>query len=225
MSSIEILTLLIYLSFAIDLLGFPVPSEASTLQLFFPKDQSSLRSKNNLLSRIQRMPLIFKIVLLLIPSLIAIGTYLLPLLVTLLPSLKPIFGQMPSPEFQIITIVGIGLAFLGRALSIRSAVEISAKSKKQKTDIDASEQTSNYNVPPKNLKTKRLFQMSRNPILLGLHLTFIGLALIFPVRAMFFGGLVYFTNMHFKVILEEHYLKEKYGASFLNYCQTTNRYL
>jgi len=42
---------------------------------------------------------------------------------------------------------------------------------------------------------------------------------------MLVGGLVYFANMHFKVILEEHFLTEKYGDSYIQYCQKTKRYL
>ncbi|MEM8908997.1 MAG: methyltransferase [Bacteroidota bacterium] len=208
MTIVELLILLLYGTFAIDLLGFPVPSEASTLQLFFPQ-QKSETLRNNLLSKVQQLPLLSKIGLLLLPTLVGIFTYLLPLFVVLLPNLTQFFGPF-QPELQWpLTIAGLLLAYLGRGLSILSAIQIRKR---------------NQNPTQKALKTQRLFQHSRNPILLGLHLTFIGLALIYPVWVVFFGGLVYFANMHFKVILEEHFLKEKFGTSFIQYCQKTNRY-
>ncbi len=210
MNPIEIVVLLIYLSFAIDLLGFPVPSEASTLQLFFPKEETGNGMAANLLSKIQNLPLISKIILLLIPTGIGIFTYLLPMLVILISPLENIFGSISNQTPFQLAIVGIVIAISGRLLSIYSAIQI--RKKKEQT-------------AKKDLKTKNFFQLSRNPILLGLHLTFIGLAFIFPVRAMFFGGLIYFANMHFKVILEEHFLKAKFGSSFIQYCQSTNRYL
>jgi len=207
-SPIEICILLIYLSFAIDLLGFPVPSEASTYQLFFPKEKLNPSTSTSFLAKVQNLSLVAKFGLLLIPSFIGIFSYLLPLLVILLPFLENYFGELVTDQRYTLTIVGIVIALLGRLLSIKSAIDIRKK-----------EQTTT------NLKTKQFFKLSRNPILLGLHICFIGLLLIYPVWMMFLGGTVYFLNMHFKVLLEEHFLKEKFGDSFIQYCQTTNRYL
>jgi len=207
-SPIEICILLIYLSFAIDLLGFPVPSEASTYQLFFPKEKLDQSASKSFLAKVQNLSFVSKVGLLLIPSVIAIFSYLLPLLVVLLPFLENYFGKLLPENRHALTIIGIIVAFSGRILSIKSAIDIRKK-----------EQTTT------NLKTKQFFKLSRNPILLGLHICFIGLLLIYPVWMMFLGGTVYFLNMHFKVLLEEHFLKEKFGDSFIQYCQTTNRYL
>lgn len=204
----DLLLVLVYISFAIELIGFPVPSEASTNQLFFPPKKTTQIKASNLLIQIQQLPYYSKVIILLLPTLIGVGTYLLPLLVTIFPSLKQIFG---TPTLSPIWfIVGVGIAILGRFITFSSAMHI----RKNNSNPNGTN----------NLKVNSFFNLSRNPILLGLHITFIGLLMTYPVLMMFLGGIVYFLNMHFKIILEEHFLKDKHGDSFIHYCKMTKRY-
>jgi len=162
------------------------------------------------LTQAQQWPIPLKFIILLLPTVIGIFAFLLPLVVLILPFLQNNFGIFAPSNNTVLAIIGIGIAIFGRFLSIRSAIQI----RKQKEG-----------GTKKSLKTASLFQLSRNPILLGLHFTFLGLFFTYPVATMLVGGLVYFANMHFKVILEEHFLTEKYGDSYIQYCQKTKRYL
>ena len=130
MNLFEILVIGIYLSFVIDLLGFPVPSEASTYQLFFPKSDTENQVSKNLLSRIQQLPLVLKFVLLLLPTAIGLLSYLLPLLVILIPALQSVFGPFQPEDQMVLSLVGVGIAIFGRYLSIYSAIQI----RKQQVD-------------------------------------------------------------------------------------------
>jgi len=205
---VDLLLVVVYLSFVIELIGFPVPSEASTKQLFFPPNKVKNIEASNLLSQVQQLPYFNKVILLLLPTLIGVGTYLLPLFVTIFPDLKQIFG---APSFSPIWLItGLIIAITGRVITISSALHI----RKNNANPNGTNQ----------LKTNSFFKLSRNPILLGLHITFIGLVMTYPVLIMFLGGIVYFLNLHFKIVLEEHFLKDKHGDSFIKYCKTTKRY-
>jgi len=138
----SILIFLIYLSFVIDLLGFPVPSEASTYQLFFPKKENAKTLNSNLLTQAQQWPIPLKFIILLLPTVIGIFAFLLPLVVLILPFLQNNFGIFAPSNNTVLAIIGIGIAIFGRFLSIRSAIQI----RKQKEGGTKKSLSSRYNV-------------------------------------------------------------------------------
>ncbi len=198
------LIVFLYLSFLIELVWLSVPSEASTSRLLFPK--RPVKVTDNLLARVSGLSWPLKILSLVLPTVIGLSAYLLPLAVVLFPGLKNVFGHPQLPGWWVY--VGIATALLGRALTLRATLQIRHQS----------------GGPPETLNTSRIFGWSRNPILLGMHISFVGLLMTYPVWAMWLGGLIYFANMHFKVVLEERFLKDKYGEPFVNYCRMTPRY-
>ena len=211
MSLLDWTILIIYASFAIDLLGIPVPSIASTQQLFFPENEArQKKEENNLLLKVRGWSIITKIFFLFLPSAIGMITYLLPLFVIVIPFLENIFGNFPTSYNSPFILIGVLLAILGRCLAIGAALNIRKNNSQSGKDF--------------SLKTKNIFSFSRNPILLGLHLTFLGLLFLYPVKAMFIGGAIFVSNMHFRIILEEHFLMDKFGQPFEEYRKKTKRY-
>lgn len=82
----------------------------------------------------------------------------------------------------------------------------------------------------KGLTTSRIHHYSRNPIYVGTTIMYLGLALIGwseSIWSIIF--LIYFIitmpYFHWTVLLEENFLKKKYGDAYQQYLKTTPRYL
>jgi protein-S-isoprenylcysteine O-methyltransferase Ste14 len=67
--------------------------------------------------------------------------------------------------------------------------------------------------------------MSRNPIALGMILTFLGLFLLAPSFIVFTGFLIFTVNMHFRILLEEDFMRQQFGHEYEEYLRRTRRYL
>ena len=72
---------------------------------------------------------------------------------------------------------------------------------------------------------KSIFRFTRNPISLGMHLTVLGMLIIFNFWYLWAGFLLYLINIHYKILIEEKELIEKYGAPYKAYYSLTPRYL
>jgi protein-S-isoprenylcysteine O-methyltransferase Ste14 len=70
-----------------------------------------------------------------------------------------------------------------------------------------------------------LFGRSRNPLLLGMYLFYAGMWVLFPTLIFAVGLVVYVLNMHFRVLLEEDFLRHHFGAPFDQYMLKARRYL
>ena len=196
-----------YLSLLVELLFFSVPSEVSTYQLLFKKKQSNQYS---LLKKFQSLSDLLKILLLVIPALIFIASFCFPLVLLFFNNVKETFAAWSVLQSELFEIIGIILVVLGRFVTFH-AVLILRKTKKESID-------------ERSLIKKGLFSISRNPIVVGLHLTFLGLLLLFPYYVMIAGFLVFIANMHFKILLEEDYMKVNFGSDFREYMNKTKRY-
>lgn len=183
---ISICIFCIYLSFILDLLVWPIPSEAST--------EALLKEHKNLS--------FFKSIGLLVVFIINLVFYLTPLVLALLIFFE--FNEIYKSS--ILMCLGLLVSLLGRAISLKSSLLLKE----------------NHN---KTLITKSIFGKSRNPISLGMHFTILGLVIGFNQWYLWVGLIFYFSNMHFKIILEEKHLLEKYGIQYANYISKTPRYL
>jgi protein-S-isoprenylcysteine O-methyltransferase Ste14 len=182
---ISITIILIYLSFVIELLTWPVSSEASTGRLLH--SWRSNKTKHNL---------------------IYLLVFLFNSFFTLTPLLISLYFLFYNELFQIsfLTYIGLILAWLGRLISIRSAYELN-KSKL------------------KSLVTDSMFKWSRNPISLGLFITFFGLILVIPHFLMIIGYIIFVLNINYKIGIEEKFLIQRYGRPYHNYVRSTPKYL
>lgn len=75
------------------------------------------------------------------------------------------------------------------------------------------------------LVTHGLFRWSRNPIYLGILLTFTGYFLVLPNALTFCLTTLIFVSIHFQVRLEEEFLDSQHGQSYLNYKSKVRRWL
>jgi protein-S-isoprenylcysteine O-methyltransferase Ste14 len=74
------------------------------------------------------------------------------------------------------------------------------------------------------LHTGGLFSRMRNPGLVGLYIFIFGIWISIPSIYFLLGILFYIGYMHFKVLMEEDFLTNRYGSSYNEYISKTRRY-
>lgn len=205
---IRCFTAVVYLTLLYEIAVIRVPSVASTYQLFFmpPRLDSS-----SLVTRVRRWPLLVKVFLLFLPTFASVVVYLLPLLDVIWPPLGEVVHRIDLPTSIIVTVSGLLLCIGGRWAGLVAARR-----------LQATEAPLGGDQP---LQTSGVFGLTRNPILIGMAMTFVGLWLLFPSWEMAIGFFIFLANMHFRVCLEESFLVEEYGSSYENFLRQTRRYL
>jgi len=203
---VEIAIILIYLSIIFEISLFPVPSVASIYQLFFDK---KYLTNNTLLEKIQKLNVWLKVLILLLPTFMSVLCYCYPFILILLSKSKHAYVTRTDHLWIILTAFVILL--LGRIISLYSVFIIRKNNRQQKNSFA--------------LKTKAIFSISRNPILIGMYITYAGLLILFPYPLMFAGLAVYLINMHFRILIEESFLKWKFGEEYISYLAHTRSYI
>jgi protein-S-isoprenylcysteine O-methyltransferase Ste14 len=127
--------------------------------------------------------------------------YLSPLLLTIYYFFKNSVELTSKGQF----LIGFTLAITGRFTSL-----LGSHALRKSTDL---------------VCTKSVFRFTRNPISLGMHLTIFGLLIIFNLWYLWIGFLLYLINIHYKILIEEKELLEKYRATYEEYYFFTPRYL
>ena len=208
MSWLTIFTVLIYLSIVYELVVIPVPSIASTYQLFWTEDAYDVDS---LLKRVRGWRREVKVVALLLPTALSVLIYLLPLMQAFRPNLSTSLYPINALNHPLAIWIGIILAILGRVIGLSSASRIRQNNRQSGDSFE--------------LKTEGIFARSRNPVLLGMYVCFLGLLLLYPTWVMAAGFFLYVANMHFRVLLEEDFLTWKFGRNYLAYKANHRRYV
>lgn len=203
-----IMVLLFFLSLLYELICIPVPSVASTYQLLFNKDLSK-NDQDGLFRRIQNMNPVLKMLFIIVPFIVAIGIYCLPLGTALFC----LFGTscMFSGIHIIALFVAVILMVVSRAISIHSALGI-RKHHKHDTDIE-------------ELEEDEMFSFSRNPIVVAMHIGLLGfnILLLNPWYAIL--SFFFVLYIHAKILIEETYLKQHFGLKYESYLKKVNRYI
>lgn len=205
--TVKFILVFAYLWWAIELAFFHVPSVASNMNIWRkPKILSDVHSPS--FQKLFLLPLFLR-VLLFGSSLIAIYfTFLIPLL--------PIFSSANISRSYVLApttfsyALGGLLILVGRTLTFYSVFTI----RKDNPQKDGSFK----------LHTDEVFQLSRNPGLLGMYLFLTGLIVTVPSIYLIVGGVIYFAHMHFKVLMEEDFLTCKFGGAYEQYKRSTGRY-
>lgn len=208
---ITIVVVAAYLSLLVELVFFPVPSVASTYQLAYQPLESTKGSEfKGELDAVRSWSSLKKVFLLVLPALLNVIVFLLPIGFILFPLLlQKMFPMFQSPNWLLG--FGILLVLLGRLLTFGSALRLRKENSQKGDDFQ--------------LHDESVFQLSRNPILLGMYIMILGFYLIFPSIIFGLGILFYIFYMHFKVLLEEDFLEHHFGKPYVDYKTKTRRYL
>lgn len=202
----EIIVIITYLSFLVEIIVFPVPSVASSYQLILKRKSVA---HDFLYTKVQNMNLLQKLVLLGIPTLLSIIAYCVPLiLIAISKFTEGVVDKTESIEFVILAFI---LILSGRVISLYSVMKIRRNNRQQGNSFE--------------LKTRSIFSVSRNPILFGMYVSFIGMIILFPRFYMIIAFAYYVAHMHFRILIEESFLKYKFGDKYSAYQEKTKRYL
>jgi protein-S-isoprenylcysteine O-methyltransferase Ste14 len=80
--------------------------------------------------------------------------------------------------------------------------------------------------PPKLLVVRGLYRYARNPMYISVLLVLLGESAMFRYWTLCRYALVFWAGFHLFVLLyEEPTLREKFGASYEDYCKRVNRWL
>lgn len=116
-------------------------------------------------------------------------------------------------EIDIVRQVGIVLMILGSVASIIAQFQMGNS---WRIGINKNETT--------QLVTKGFYRYSRNPIYVGLIISFIGFFMILPNAITLCCLAMSVPSIAIKIRLEEAYLKEKQGETFVKYMESVNRW-
>ena len=203
---IEVLIIVGYISIAIELIFFHVPSVSSTVNLLKPeKSLTDLYSEEY--RKLFYLPVWIKVIVFVIPVILIYFTFLYPFL----HLFTDLFSQQLFTPSIITIVLSLLMIITGRVITILSVLRI-RKQNKQKQDSF-------------KLHTGLLFSKMRNPIQVGMYFFVIGIWLYVPSVTFLTGILMYIGYMHFKIFMEEDFLENKYGAAYKNYQSLTRRYI
>ncbi len=206
MELVPLVVLGAYVSLIVELVFFPIPSEASTFQIFFKGGAGSAEHDVSL-DRARRRALGGKLLFYLLPTGLCVLLFLLPLALLAHPPLRDRLGPVPALETSGWVAAGIALVLAGRALTFTSVLQL----RRHKRDG--------------TLGAAGLFERSRNPGLVGMYLCYMGNALLFPCVVLLAGILPYVWNMHQRVLMEEEHLARSLGSEYKSYLDRVPRYL
>jgi protein-S-isoprenylcysteine O-methyltransferase Ste14 len=198
---------LYYISLMAEIIWIPVPSVSSTWQLIFPSDEMDrILNKESLLYKFQHFNFVEKAIWIIIPYVVSTMGYCYPIFMLILFY----FGKIEI-DITIFSMIGVFCLILGRLITIYSAFTIRKNNSQKNEEFE--------------LKTKGIFRKSRNPIVLGLHVGVFGMILIFPSLIFLILTIVYILHIHFKIVLEEDFLRQLFKDNYKTYHSKTKRYL
>lgn len=222
MNAVDALVLLAYGSLVVELVVFPIPSEASTWQLLAAPGATEGGGE---LARARRRALHQKVLLYALPTLLGIVMFLIPLVCIASAEVRREFGVNPHAAAIAAGAVAVGLGRVSTftsVLQLRAARAAGALRAPAAAGADADAATGT--AAPAAL-AHGLFRWSRNPGLVGMFTFYLGLCLVYWNPAMWAGLPLYYGNMHRRVRMEEAHLASRLGTVWLDYRARVPRYL
>ncbi len=218
----DFVVLAAYGTLILELVVFPIPSEASTYQLFFKAEgdgndghrDATASSEgpgadprsSDALSQARSRSALIKFVRFFLPTAFGVLLFLIPLVALPWPKILDFLGPLPNWR---IPVLGITLVVAGRLLTFLSVLQL-RPSKKGGAGIT---------------RPRGFFAFSRNPGLVGMYSFYLGICFLFPCILLFLGFFPYVLNMHQRVLMEESYLLETLGSGYREYFDRVPRYL
>jgi len=195
-----------YISLVLELTVFHVPSVASSLNIWDP-NEDILKNYSEKYSGIFRMSKWKKFGLFILPLGIIYLTYFFP---SFLYFESPIDLALVFKPTTVILILGVLLMLVGRYITFSSVLTIRKQNEQKEESF--------------TLHTDGGFSRMRNPGLVGLYIFLIGIWCAIPSIYFLVGIIFYMSYMHFKVLMEEDFLTNKFGESYSRYFSSTKRY-
>ena len=205
------LLLIAYASLVVELTFVAVPSEASTLQLFTKEAGTDGGGR---LAGARSRSFLGKVVCYFLPTALGVVMFVAPLAVACWPPLTewalPIVDTRgDGPIGPVLIWTGLALVFAGRILTTVAALQLRRR----------------HHRGDHALQPGGLFAVSRNPILLGMYLFYLGNCVWLPSPMLWAGFVPYAWNMHRRVLIEEDFLRTRLGHRYVDYLASAPRYV
>jgi protein-S-isoprenylcysteine O-methyltransferase Ste14 len=198
----DLLVLLAYASLLVEIVAFPIPSEASTWQLL--TSSPAAVNGDDALARARRRGGPEKVVRYQLPTVSFVLVFLLPLAFIAWPQAREWFGVRQG---AVAAVAGATAVVVGRAMTFVSVLQLRRA------------RAAGGSVPG------GLFRASRNPGLVGMFAFYLGLCAIYASPVLLLGVPLYFVNMNGRVRLEEAHLEARLGQAWRDYRGRVPRYL
>jgi protein-S-isoprenylcysteine O-methyltransferase Ste14 len=204
---VSVVVLAAYASLALELSVFAVPSEASTRQLVAssPSDEP-----DGDLDAARGRSKIEKLLRFGLPTVLGVALFLVPIVLVFLPERIEYVWPISALQTTWLPWLGVGLIVAGRGLTLRAAMRLRRRSAQQVT---------------RQLEFDGVFRFTRNPILVGMYLFYLGNCCVFPCVVLVAGLAPYVLYMHARVRMEEGYLARELGEPYEAYLRRVPRYL
>lgn len=199
MSGADFVLLAAYASLVVELVCFPIPSEASVLHLVGRAGSAT----SSALAAARSSSVAVRVLRYLVPTALCVALFAIPLSVVLAPSVSGLLAPWSHPSF---VWPGIALVVVGRTLTFSSVIQLRSARRR--------------GVLPGGV-----FRWSRNPGLVGMFVMYLGLCAAVGGPWLWLGAPLYFANMHARVRLEESDLDARFGAAWRAYAYAAPRYL
>jgi protein-S-isoprenylcysteine O-methyltransferase Ste14 len=204
-AAISILVLAAYSTLLLELVVFPIPSEASTYQLFF--EDAASADTGPAIARARGRSWIGKTFLYLLPTSLGVVLFLVPPVAVLFPAVIEFLWPLPALQTAPVAWAGGILVVLGRSLTFSSVLQLRGMHEKEG-----------------RFAGEGLFRFSRNPGLVGMYAFYLGNCLLFPCVVLYAGFVPYVLNMHKRVRMEESQLTRRLGEEYEDYLRRVPRY-
>lgn len=204
MNAVDGLVLAAYASLLLELVVFPIPSEASSWQLLASRgEQAQGMQPTGELALARRRATSVKLLSYLLPTALGVALFLVPLASMFVAPLRELLTSPPLPAASW---TGVALIAIGRTITFTSVLQLRASRR-----------------APRGL-AHGLFRWSRNPGLVGMYGFYAGLCLVCLSPYMALGFPLYVANMHRRVRMEESHLEQRLGESWRAYRGAVPRY-
>jgi protein-S-isoprenylcysteine O-methyltransferase Ste14 len=202
LTATELVVLAAYASLVVELVVFPIPSEASTWQLLAaeaPADAPPADALQQARARSRSR----KLLTLFLPTATGVVLWLLPLACILVPGVA---AAIWCTQLSWLHAPGLALVVLGRLVTFTSVLQLRAQRRR-------------------GAGPGWLFRHSRNPGLVGMYACYLGLCCLSGSPLLWLGLPLYVANMHGRVRMEEAHLSARLGATWNDYAARVPRYL
>jgi protein-S-isoprenylcysteine O-methyltransferase Ste14 len=204
-SAVDAVVLLAYATLLLELVVFPIPSEASTLQLLRAARTADAAPAADSLAVTRTWSPGRKLLLLFLPTAIGVLAFLVPPLAILVPAVGefvPVVERLPF------VVLGVLLIAVGRTLTFVSVLQLRAWRRRRDGSGDRN----------------GLFAWSRNPGLCGMFVFYSGLCVLYPHPCLWLVLPLYVANMNHRVSMEEAHLLATHGDAWRDYARVVPRY-
>lgn len=144
-----------------------------------------------------------------------IGTFIVftyPIIYLFYPQFIETTFPFSPLQNMVVETLGIVLIVLGSILMLIAMFQLGLSARlllpKQKTE----------------LITAGVYGFCRNPVYVGIYLSFMGIFFILPTLVFLIGFFFFLLNNHFRILEEEKFLTDAFGQEYVKYCQSVGRY-